>query len=696
MKKLISPGRLLFLALIMAAVLTTFFVTLYKLQIVEGNENYENSINSITSTETVIAARGNMMDRYGRLLVSNRNCNNLLIDENELFYSGLDNDVINADILEMCRIIEANGDTYNDDLPITKNTPWEFTSMSATQRLVLNAWLKANGLKQDASAVEVMAMMRTRYKIDGNYSAEEMRIIASIRYAINSRYNINTSGYIFAQDVNINTITSLMESDLPGFDVQVGYIREYNTSYAPHILGYTGLMNDAETEKYVELGYPLDATVGKAGAEAAFESYLHGVDGEAEITRTKDGVVTSTVYTKPPQPGNNIYLTIDIELQGAAESALASYIENANSETERANAIARATGELDKIRQLITGGAMVAINVKNGEPMAMASYPTYNLETFLDDYTALNEDPNRPMLNRALQGLYSPGSTWKPVMALAALTEGYIDGETEITCTGRFDKYIDAGYAPGCTASHGTLTVDRALTVSCNYFFFSVGDTITIKNIDKYAALMGLGEPTGIELYEEKGRVSSPEYKKERFGTDRQASWFAADTLLASIGQGLTGVTPIQLARYCAGLASSGTTWSCSMLKSASSYDYSESVYEREPEALNQVEAPQFAWDLIHQGMRGAVTSGTARLEFFGFPYEVAAKTGTTETGTATNDAFFICYAPYEDPEIAVAVAIENGARGANLGYMARELLQYYFDFKQSTLNTENELTLLQ
>ena len=434
-------------------------------------------------------------------------------------------------------------------------------------------------------------------------------------------------------------------------------------------------MNDAETEKYVELGYPLDATVGKAGAEAAFESYLHGVDGEAEITRTKDGVVTSTVYTKPPQPGNNIYLTIDIELQGAAESALASYIENANSETERANAIARATGELDKIRQLITGGAMVAINVKNGEPMAMASYPTYNLETFLDDYTALNEDPNRPMLNRALQGLYSPGSTWKPVMALAALTEGYIDGETEITCTGRFDKYIDAGYAPGCTASHGTLTVDRALTVSCNYFFFSVGDTITIKNIDKYAALMGLGEPTGIELYEEKGRVSSPEYKKERFGTDRQASWFAADTLLASIGQGLTGVTPIQLARYCAGLASSGTTWSCSMLKSASSYDYSESVYEREPEALNQVEAPQFAWDLIHQGMRGAVTSGTARLEFFGFPYEVAAKTGTTETGTATNDAFFICYAPYEDPEIAVAVAIENGARGANLGYMARELL---------------------
>lgn len=696
MRKLVSPGRIIFLGLVMAAVLCLFFATLYQLQIVEGNRNYEQSVNSITSTETVIAARGNIMDRYGRLLVSNRNCNNLLIDEDELFYSGLDVAEINADILEMCQIIEANGDSYNDDLPITKTTPWEFTSMSSTQRLVLNAWLKANGLKQDASAVEVMAMMRIRYDIDGNYSAEEMRIIASIRYAVNSRYNINTSDYIFAQDVNINTITSLMESDLPGIDVQVGYIREYNTSYAPHILGYTGLMNEAETEKYVEQGYPLNATVGKSGVEAAFESYLHGVDGEAKITRTRDGVITSTVYTKPPEPGNNIYLTMDIEMQGAAESALASYIESANAETERNNAIARATGDLESIKQLITGGAIVAINVKNGEPMAMASYPTYNLETFWDDYTALNEDPNRPMLNRALQGLYSPGSTWKPCMALAALSEGFIDGETEITCTGRFDKYIDAGYAPGCTATHGPLTVDRALTVSCNYFFFSVGDLITIKNIDKYAALLGLGEPTGVELYEEKGRVSSPEYKKERYGTDRQASWFAADTLLASIGQGLTGVTPIQLARYCAAIANSGTTWKCSMLKSASSYDYSKSVYEREPEPANQVEAPQFAWDLIHEGMRGAVIRGTARLEFFGFPYEVAAKTGTTETGTATNDAFFICYAPYEDPEVAVAVAIENGARGANLGYMARELLQYYFDFKQSTLNTEKELTLLQ
>ena len=444
MRKLISPGRLVFLAILVAAVLGIFFTRLYKLQIVEGNLNYELSTHSIMSTEPVIAARGNIMDRYGRLLVSNRNCNNLLIDEDELFYSGLDSSEINAAILQMCQIIRANGNEYNDELPITANTPWEFTSMSDTQLQLLNAWLDANGLSRDAGAVEVMAMMRTRYNIDGNYSAEEMRIIASVRYSVNVRYDINTSDYIFAQDVNINTITALMEADLPGFDVQVSYIREYNTSYAPHLLGYTGLMDAEDYKKYKDLGYPMNATIGKSGIEAAFEEYLHGVDGEARITRTNEGVITNTEYTKVPQPGNNIYITIDSELQGAAETALATYIENANAETESSNLRAQAEGKLSEVRELITGGALVAIDVNTGEPMCIASYPTYSLETFWDDVEELMHDKTTPLVNRALSGLYSPGSTWKPCMAAAALTEGYIDGETTINCTRIFDKYIDA------------------------------------------------------------------------------------------------------------------------------------------------------------------------------------------------------------------------------------------------------------
>ena len=475
----------------------------------------------------------------------------------------------------------------------------------------------------------------------------------------------------------------------------MGYIREYNTAYAPHVLGYTGLMTAEEYDTYKEKGYPMDATVGKSGVEAAFESLLHGVDGKAKLTSTSEGVITSTVYTEIPQPGNNIYLTLDIELQSAAETALASYITTTNAETERNNAQLQAKGNLKDMKELIKGGALVAIDVRTGEPLCIASYPTYNLQTFLRDYSALQEDEGTPMLNRALQGLYSPGSTFKPCMALAALTEGFIDGKTEIVCTGVYKKYQDAGYAPGCTGSHGSLTVDKALTYSCNFFFYTVGDTIQIKNIDKYGALLGLGEPSGIELYEETGQVASPEYKAWRYAGQRNAAWYAADTIQASIGQGFTLVTPIQLARYAAAIANSGTTYSCSILKSASSYDYSESVYEREPEVVSQVKSSQTTWDLIHSGMRGAITDGTARMEFFGFPYTVAAKTGTTETGFGTNDAFFICYAPYEDPEIAVAVALEKGARGASLGYMARDVLQYYFDFKESTQQTEQELTLL-
>ena len=699
MRKLISTGRLVFLGFFVLAVLSVFFVKLYQLQIVEGKQNYEKSINSIISHEDVIAARGNIMDRYGRLLVSNRNCNNLLIKDDELL---MNDDISIAEaneiILEMCSIIEANGDHYNDELPITMTPPWEFTDMSSTQSLLLNAWLAANKLDPDASAVEVMAKMRSRYNIDGNYSAEDMRIIAGVRYCVNVRWVIPTSDYIFAQDVSINTITSLMEADLPGFEVQVSYLREYNTTYASHILGYTGLMSAEQYERYRDLDYPLNAIVGQSGVEAAFEELLHGVDGEVEITRTADGIVTNTAYTKTPKPGNNIYLTLDIKLQAAAESTLANYIETTNEQTEKDNEKYRQNHQLSEVRELITGGAIVAIDVNTGEPLAMASYPSFNLETYWDDYETLLEAENNPLVNRVLSGLYSPGSTWKPIVAVTGLSTGFLGADTTITCTTIFDKYINDGYAPGCTGGpHGPLNVSGALTYSCNYFFFTVGDNVGIDAIDKYAAELGMGMPTGIELAEATGRVASPAYKAQLYEGTRDQAWYAADTLLASIGQGLTGITPMQLGRYAAAIANGGTVYSCSILKSASSYDYSESVYEREPEVINEVDTSPDTWNLIHEGMRGAVTNrgGTAWSSFLNFGWNVAAKTGTTETGSSTNDAFFICFAPYEDPQIAVAVAIENGSRGANLGVMARDMLQYYFDFQVSTQNTENELTLL-
>jgi len=698
MKKLISPGRLAFLGVLLVAVLVLYLTTLYKFQIVEGNANYEASTNSIVSEETVIAARGNMMDRYGRLLVSNRNCNNLIINSKELFPfdDAAENDVFANDaILRMCAIITEYGDAYTDELPITKTAPFEYTdSMDAIQRARLNAWLQANGLDNDASAVEVMAKMRSRYGIDNNYTAEEMRLIAGVRYEINIRYVINTSDYVFAEDVSIDTITALMEADIPGFDVQVSYIREYNTTYAAHLLGYTALMDEADYEIYKEKGYKFNATVGKEGAERAFEEYLHGTDGVAEVTRTSEGVVTSTVYKEPPQPGNHIYLTIDIEMQAVAEQALASFITDANADRTEKNKVKEYNGQ--ELDALIEGGALVAVDVKTGEPLCIANYPSYDLRTFQNDFAALSADPNKPLYNRALQGTYSPGSSFKPVTAIAALSHHMIDGETPFACSGVYMAYADQGYTPECTGVHGSITVTEAITYSCNLFFFQVGDLIGIDFIDETAAEFGLGQKTGIELYEEAGRVASPAWKKVVYsGTD--TSWFAGDNLQAAIGQSDTKLSPIQLARYCAALANNGTVYECSILKSISSYDYSESVYERTPTVANKVKIDRDIWALVRQGMIGVANDpgGTAYNTFNGYTPTVAAKTGTTETGSTMPDAVFICYAPAEDPEIAMAIVVEKGNHGAELAPIARQVFDYYFNFQQSTQQTENELTLL-
>jgi len=695
MKRLISPGRLLFLGVITVALVVLYVCTLYKIQIVDGTQNYIESTSAIVSEETVIAARGNVMDRYGRLLVSNRNCNNLLIDIDELF--AMDNAEANRTILEMCTIVSSNGDQYGDDLPITMTAPFEFTDMDITERMLLEAWLVANDLDSSATAVEVMAKMRTRYGIDNNYSAEEMRIIAGIRYSVNVRYVINTSDYIYAEDVSIDTITALMEADIPGFEVQVSYLREYKTEYAAHILGYTGPIYSAdEYELYKEKGYPLNAVVGKNGVELAFEEYLHGTDGTAQITRTIDGVVTDTVYTEPPQPGNHIYLTIDIELQGVAESALASFVQETNDYRTENNPVRVANGK--DPQEMITGGTLVAVDVKTGEPLCIANYPTYDLETFTEDYDELLADEETtPLLNRALDGVYYPGSTFKPVTALAALHENKINEATLFRCEGVYLEYADEGYTPRCTGIHGDLTVTEAITASCNLFFYQAGDELGNDLIEQYALDFGLGQKTGIELGEAVGRIASPEWKDILF-TGADAEWYAGDTVQAAIGQSDTMVTPIQLARYCAALANFGTVYECSILKSVSSYDYSESIFERIPKVANELdEVEPYTWGLVREGMIGAANDpyGTVFITFYGYEPTVAAKTGTTETGGVTDDAAFICYAPANDPEIAIAVVVENGSAGANLAPIAREVLDYYFDFKQSTQQVEAELTLL-
>ncbi len=695
MQHMVKPSRLVMLAVIFALLLGIYFVALYKLQIIGGREYYSVGETETKEETTIAAARGNILDRYGRVLVSNSLCNNLSINVTELFSQ----DDPNAIILELCKAVNEFGDTYTDTLPITMEPPFEFTEMDTLQTSMLEAWLEANDMDKDSSAVEILAAMRTRYEIGSEYSAEDARIIVGVRYEINDRYNINTTPYVFAEDISMPLLTYLMEQDIPGFEVSSSYVREYKTDYAAHLLGYTGKLTAEEWDTYADKDYSLDAYVGKDGVEYAFEEYLHGVDGEAEVYSNLEGVTLRTQYTKEPQPGNHVYLTLDIGLQEVCEEALASHIESINE--ERAQIIADAEKYGTESTEMISGGAIVVVKVDTGEPLALASWPTYDASTMLEDYEELLADENAPLYNRALMGVYAPGSTFKPCTATALLAEGLLTPLTTLKTEGQFTKYIDDGYAPECWIyssydyTHGEINVVQAITYSCNYFFYYYGDILGIDKMAYYAKLYGLGESTGIELPEVTGQMSTQSFKEQYTGI----SWFQGDTLQSAIGQSYTEFTPLQMAEYCAAIANKGTRHSASILKEVRSYDYSKTLFSRETEVLSELDIDESIFDSIQYGMWGVIYDSASTLTdgWLDSDIVVAAKTGTAQRGEGlVNNAMFILFAPYDDePEIAIAIAVEKGGAGATLSPVARKIVDYYFTFQSNANTVENAYTLL-
>lgn len=714
MNKLIKSGRVATIFILLMLLLSVYLVFLYKLQIIEGEEYYNQSNEIKTEERRVTASRGNILDRYGRVLVSNKECYNLTIDTAKLFAS----EDPNSTILELIEMVEQFGDTYTDDLPITTDPPFEYDpNMTDIQRTMLEAYFKdetrvkefkAAGISEYPSAVELLSYMRTRYDIDNSYSAEEMRKIAGLRYSINVRYSINTADYVFVQDASMELITSIMENKLAGIEVTRAYAREYGTEYAAHLLGYVGLMTQEEYEKYSLRDYANDAMVGKDGVEYAFEDYLHGEDGTVEETRNASGTILSTVYTEEPVPGNHVYLTIDIVLQEQVERILDNGIRILTQErmTEKGEQEAKGLWTFEDGFWEITGGAAVVVNVKTGEPLAISSWPTYDVTTIIENYSDLLEAENAPLFNRALMGAYAPGSVFKPCTAIAALSEGIVNTEEEIKCEGVYTRYASEGYAPECWIwssipgehyTHGELNVTGALLNSCNYFFYSVGNFLGIDNLEKYARDFGLGESTGIELVETKGNMSSEDTHMDYAGTE----WRIGDTLQAAIGQSDSIFSPLQLAEYCAAVANSGTRHSASILKSVRNYDYSEEVFTRQSEVMSTVTSAQYNWDAVHDGMFEVANNWqneAVAKYFIDLPQSqrAAAKTGTAQKGeNIVNDAIFICYAPFDDPEVAVAIVVERGKAGANCAFMARQILDVYFNIKSYSDSSEGEMSLL-
>ena len=500
--------------------------------------------------------------------------------------------------------------------------------------------------------------------------------------------------YIFLPDVSDENLSAIMELSIPGLMVEASTVREYNTEYAAQVLGFVGPMNAEQWEKYKDNpDYTMDSEIGQDGFEAVFEEYLHGVDGLREDTVTVTGELVSSRYLTEPKAGANVEVSIDINLQRVAETMMAESF-----------AALKADPEADG--HDVQGGAVVAMDVKTGQMLTCSSYPTYDLSTYFENYEEILNAEYGPLYNRALLGEYPPGSTYKMSMVVAGIDSGVINSETTVYDRGVFNKY-GPDFAPKCLyyTNYGQLHKDVnaavALQVSCNYFFYDLGDKIGLTDMDRTAKYLGLGEPTGIELYENIGHRANKETKRALYPGDL-GDWFQADQITAAIGQADNRFTPIQLCVYASTLANRGVRYRATFLNRVVSDDYRSLLYDNEVSVMSTFEISDDAYKAYTEGMslvtqRTADWTGTAYSTFKDYPIAVAAKTGTAENGIndASANGAFVCYAPVEDPQIAIAIYGERVGHGSYLASIAKAMLDVYFEVGEvgDVLTYENKLS---
>ena len=700
------PRRVRGILIIFSCLLLTFTGVLYDLQIVHGAEYYASSQRKIANTETVEAARGEILDRYGRVLVSNRTSYKVdlavpLMGENR-----------NSTILSLLQICREQGVTWTDTLPISSTAPFTYTldtaSSTARSRFTslaakrgwtdsgLDALLaRLDAAPQDdtadgtggtgstdagtpVSADAMLAQMAadSDFQLDASQlSPEDYRAMLGILYELSLRtQEVTRVDYTFAGDVDIDFISRVKETGLVGVEISPSTVRTYYTSAAAQILGRVGQMDETEWQTYQSQGYAMDDTVGKDGVEKAFESYLHGTEGVRDVETNTSGKVVNEVYQTEPQPGQNVVLTLDIRLQEAVERSLAAHVPKL------------ATAQ----------GAAVAVgNVKSGDVLALASYPTFDLSNFSAQYNALAADPLKPFFNRATLGTYPPGSTFKMVTAVGGLEDGIITPQTQILDTGKYTYYKD--YQPMCWIyrqyhrTHGLQNVTQAITNSCNIFFYDTGRRLGIERLEYYAHLFGLGDPTGIEIPEKTGVVAGPEYT-----ASIGQNWYEGNVLPAAIGQENNRFTPLQLADYVATLVNGGNHWSAHLLKAVKSSDFSQVVSRYDDTLASTVQISQANLDAVKAGMLEVTQSGSVSGYFKSLNVKVGAKTGSAQVSSdSASNAVFVCFAPYDDPEIAMSIVVEHGGSGSELGAVAADILNYYFTASDNLEAMTTEDTLL-
>jgi penicillin-binding protein 2 len=673
----ITRFRAIWLLVIVGTILTLFAVKLYSMQVADAAVNGDNTTTYVISTR-VRAARGNILDINGNKLVTNRASYDLHLNH----YVILNATNTNARLLELVNLCKEMELEYTDHFPVTKEKPFTYTldQQNNTWKGYFQKFLvNRDNMDSDITAPLLIQQLRQSYRIPEDWSDEDARLVIGLRYELTLRNITNLPTYVLLEDASEEVLTAVLALDVPGMMVEASAVRQYSTAYAAHILGYIGAMNSDQWEYYkTQEGYSMDALVGQSGLEKAFEAYLHGVDGLRIDEVTKDGVVVNSYYKVEPKAGNNVEISIDLMLQMAAEEALAQVMENGRDMGRAAE-----------------GGAVVAIDVKTGQVLVCGNYPTYNPSSYFEDYEQLIKTDYNPLLNRALTSSYAPGSTYKVSMLVAAANAGVVDRYDTVDC---LRSYQIPGYSKGVKCNnhkgYGTDNLDamEALMGSCNHFFCEMAHRLTITKIDEIAKGFGLGELSGVELAESLGYRSNA----ATLLALQNRKWSMFEQLQVGIGQSVNAFTPMQLAAYASTLANVGVRYKATFLSQVVSADYRELIFKNQAQVLSTMTISPEAYYMYQEGMKRVASSpyGTAYSTFKNYPIAVAAKTGSAQHGgEGPLNGAFICYAPADDPQIAIAVFGEKIGGGSYLAPVAKAILDAYFGLNTGDVDHyENEV----
>ncbi len=697
----IQKGRSVTLLVVILVIFVFFVGALFKVLVIDKDKSAKNTVSYYSVT--VDGARGEILDRNGSPLVTNRQSNSIIFNSS---YFPTDQEERNKIIFALINLFEENDAEYNDTLPIkidkNGNAVFEKDRESDIE------WLKSSemlDLNSYATASNCMSALITRYKLE-SYSLSDARKIASVcanmkRNGFNSSYP-----YTFAEDVPTELVSIVLENSdtFEGVENSIVPSREYaDGALAPHILGRVSKISaekynsekektakaveKAEKEKASEEkiasikrnAYTMNDVYGSGGLESVYEEYLRGTRGQKLVSTDSEGNVTET-YTVNPQQGNTVVSTLDANLQMVTQKALAKCVKGLKS------------GSV-----LPAAGAVVVENVNTGEILACATYPSYDNDTWKENYSKWAADElGSPLWNRATVSTYEPGSTFKPCMAVACLEEGVITKNTTWNCDGYYRYFSDIEFHCAGRTAHGTVNVETAIKNSCNCFFFDACRQLGIDKMNKWATAFGFGQKTGIEIPEAQGILAGREYREAQGGT-----WLPGDTVQAAIGQSDNQFTLLQMCNYCATIANGGTRYVPHLVRAVMTSDYSKTIISKEPEVAAKLDISQETLDLVRNGMRLVATNKSLAELFTDLPVTIAAKTGTSQVKKVIDgkkveglNGFFISYAPYDNPEIAIAVVIETANAGSKTASIAADIYKYYFSEKSLT-ETQKYNTLL-